>query len=334
MQKLSIIFFLLILILSNINKVVAQQDTSFVKTFPKKISIRVFGQQKYTRLLLTDKANGFNLKYYPNTNFNLGIGATYKSLTLGLAYGFGFINSDEDKGDTRYLDIQIHRYALQTVADIQLQLYKGFYLYPRGTTAPVNKYYLRPDIQVASFGFSLQYLTNYDRFSYRASFLQNEIQKKSAGSGLLGFEAYLGGIATDSTIVPTSINKNDAGREIKQISYLQFGPNGGYAYTFVYKKHWFITGALSISLPIAVSTIVAKDSTFKESAISPNSFFRLFAGYNADKFSVSLAFINNVISIPVNNNLLGLQLNAGSFRISLVKRFQLNKKIRKQLDVF
>ncbi len=116
----------------------------------------------------------------------MGIGATYRWATLNLAYGFGFLNPDRGRGKTKYLDLQFHGYGRKFSIDVLGQFYNGFYLTPRGTGTTHGTYYQRPDIEVGAVGASAQYIFNYRKFSYRAAFLQNEWQKRTAGTFLLG----------------------------------------------------------------------------------------------------------------------------------------------------
>ena len=75
------------------------------------------------------------------------------------------------------------------------EFYKGYYLTPQGLAAPEGKpYYLRPDMGLSLVGFAFYRALNERKFSYQAGLLQNEWQKKSAGSVLVGGEIYYGSI--------------------------------------------------------------------------------------------------------------------------------------------
>jgi hypothetical protein len=223
-------------------------DSLYYKTYPKHITGRFYFSQKYTSVLFRNRDRDYSLLYRPNTTLNMGVGATYKWATINLAYGFGFLNPDKEKGETKYLDMQFHRYGRKISIDLLGQFYNGFYLTPRGYAALPDKYYKRPDIRVRLVGASAQYIFNYKHFSYRAAFLQNEWQQKSAGSFLLGFESSLGTIKGDSTLIPRVVDESLADSGLKLLSFIELGPNAGYAYTLVYKKNFFLTVAGTISL--------------------------------------------------------------------------------------
>lgn len=306
-----------------------QNDTSFYVSYKRSITGRIYFSQKFTSVKIRDK--GSVLNYRPNTTLNMGVGATYEWATLNLAYGFGFLNPDRGQGKTKYLDLQFHNYGRKFLLDFFGQFYRGFFLAPKGYAMSTDQYYVRPDLRVNEVGVSIQYVLNYRRLSYRASFLQNEWQKKSAGSFLVGLELYTGRMRADSTIVPTRINKDVAATQLKRVNFTELGPNIGYAYTYVYKKNFFLTGSVAISLNFGRSIFESKDEFTSVSGFSPNTFFRGFAGYNSSKWAVSILYISNGVNLTSGENVDRIQLNTGNFRLNIVRRFYPGKKAKKFL---
>lgn len=80
------------------------------------------------------------------------------------------------------------------------------------------------------FNVNAYYVFNGKRFSYPAAFTQSYIQKRSAGSWLIGV-TYLGG-----RIKTIGETLEGVGTLRIREGYLSIG--GGYAYNFVYKKRW------------------------------------------------------------------------------------------------
>ena len=109
----------------------AQHDSTYYVSYTKLLTTRLYFSQKYTALTIKNKKDNYTLHYQPNTTLNLGVGATYKWATINLAYGFGFLNPAEDKGKTKYLDLQFHGYDQKFNLDVLGQFYKGFYLNPK-----------------------------------------------------------------------------------------------------------------------------------------------------------------------------------------------------------
>lgn len=311
----------------------AQYDSSYYVSYDDQVTSRFYFSKKYTSLKLRDAKEKYSLTYRPNTTLNMGVGATYKWATLNLAYGFGFLNPDRGRGKTKYLDLQFHTYGRKVIVDMFGQFYKGFFLTPNSTNIQGTEYYLRPDLHVNQIGTSVQYILNHKKFSYRSSFLQNEWQKKSAGTFIFGLEVYHGRVSADSTIVPTRVNNDEATREIKLMRFFEFGPNAGYAYTWVFKKHFFLTGSASVSLDYGVNKTTDKDGTKKASGVSPNTFLRFFGGYNSNKWAISVTYVTNGVSVATGDLEEQIILNTGNVRLNYIYRFAPSKKARRYLDV-
>jgi hypothetical protein len=260
----------------------------------------------------------------------MGVGATYNWATLNLAYGFGFLNRDEAKGKTKYLDLQTHLYGRKLIIDAFGQFYSGFYVRKDEIQEGASGYYLRPDIKVRYLGASGQYLFNHKRFSYRASFLQSEWQKKSAGSLLAGIEFFLGRSKADSSIVPAVIRGQANEIDLNQVDFFDIGPNIGYIYTFVFKKHFYITGQATISLDYGIHTFRMNGENVRSSTFSPNSSFSFFTGYNSKTWALSFIFVNKNISIASGEDQ-NVDFNTGNLRFNIVHRFVPRGKTKRVL---
>ncbi len=91
----------------------------------------------------------------------MGVGATYHNFSLNLAYGFPFLNKDENKGDTKYMDLQGHFYKPAIVIDFYGQLYKGYHLAKGFAAKPPQVLLLqRPGCKVNLFGVSAYRIFN------------------------------------------------------------------------------------------------------------------------------------------------------------------------------
>jgi hypothetical protein len=165
---------------------------------------------------------------------------------LNLAYGFNFLNPTEERGKTKYLDLQTHLYGRKWRIDFLGQFYKGYYLTPKGLAAPPGaSYYVRPDLGITLIGLGIYKILNEHKFSYRAAMLQDEWQKKSAGSLLIGAEIYYGITSADSAFVPKDLEMHYNQRGVRRLNFVEIGPGIGYAYTLVVWEHLFVTGSIT-----------------------------------------------------------------------------------------
>lgn len=293
-------------------------DTSYIEPFKKHLNTRFYLSQKYTSLRLANVEEDYELNYLPNTSLNLGIGATYKWATINLAYGFSFLNPDEERGKTKWLDLQTHQYFRKIAVDLFAQFYNGFYLTPAGKAAnPDQAYYLRPDLRVYQVGAAAHYVFNYKKFSYRALFFQNEWQKHSAGSPLFGVELFTVNTKSDSMMVPGVISVKEGGLNTTRFTSFEFGPNLGYAYTLVIKRKFYISASGSISFNIGKNSLVNNENL----SFTPNFLVRAFAGYNSKKWSIGIVAINNGLSLAHLNYNERVTLHSGNIRLNYVYRF-------------
>jgi len=310
-------------------------DSSYYTTYPKMITGRVFFSQKYTSLKLEAPSPLRSLRYIPNTSLNTGFGATYGILTVNVAVPVPFIDRNNDeKGKTKSLDLQTHLYTRNWVADLYGQFYKGYHLRPKGYASPDNSsYYIRPDMKVNVIGAAVYRLMNSDRFSYRAAFLQNEWQKKSAGSLLLGGEIYHGIIKGDSALVPSTLADLYPQKNINKTRFLEFGPGAGYAYTYVYKEHFFATASLTLNGDLSfVKEFREDNTTANEVNVSPNFIFRAWIGYNSDLWAANVSWITNRIAVNGSSSDYKYAINTGNYRITLARRFNPKGLLRKKIN--
>jgi hypothetical protein len=307
-------------------------QSTFYQTYDNQVTGRTYLSRKFTSVLLNNRDKSYALLYRPNTSLNLGIGATYKWATLNLAYGFGFLNPEGGRGKTRYLDLQFHSYGRKVSIDVLGQFYTGFYLSPRGYATTGNGFYLRPDLKVRAIGANVQYIFNHQKFSYRAAFLQNEWQQKSAGTWLAGLELSGGSIGADSTIIPTSVDEPLAQADIRKFTFVEFGPNVGYAYTAVYKKHYFLTAAGSVSLDLGFVDVVERELKQRTFGFNPNTLFRFSGGYNSNAWAFTALYITNALRLSGHSDNPATTLRTGNVRLIVTHRFRPSKKLKKYLE--
>ncbi len=308
-----------------------RSDSGYYKVYDTMITARCFFSQKYlSQDILGDKGLS-SLKYRPNTLLTTGLGATYGWLTLNFAYGFNFLNLDDDaKGKTKSVDLQTHIVGRKISVDLFGQFYRGYYLFPSGTaTAGNEKWYLRPDLKVSQIGAAGYYTFNWKRFSYRASYLNSDWQQKSAGSPLLGVELFYGKSKGDSSFVPAKLSDQYNAKGVNEMSYLDAGVGIGYAYTLVVKQNWFATASLTGSLSIDHVKEYIGDVASRRNSISPNLAYKLGIGYNSRLFTMGLSWVNNSIH---TRGMAGRYIyQTGNVRLTAAYRFKLSRSTKKFL---
>lgn len=222
-------------------------DTVYIKDLSDKLSIRLYGVNKFSSFDILDSDSNYNVSYAPNSSLNLGLGINYKWFGLGVAFNFPLINNDNDRyGETIKFDILTNIFTRSLAIDFYAQVYQGFYIenpdsYIDGWDFS-SPYPQRSDIVSASLGGSCIYAFNHKKFSHRAAFVQTDIQRKSAGSFLLGGYFSLFSVSGDSSFIPYEIKeKCNPSLCFNYAEVSGMGVTGGYTHTFVMWKKFYLS---------------------------------------------------------------------------------------------
>jgi hypothetical protein len=310
-------------------------DTSYYKTYRPMLTARAYLSRKYTVMSFNPSDAVASFKYRSVTSLNVGIGATYHAVTLNIGFGINKFNPNEEKGKTKYLDLQGHFYARKWNIDLLGEFYKGYYLTPQGLAAAMGQqYYLRPDMGLSLVGFALYRAMNEKKFSYQAGLLQNEWQKKPAGSILIGAEIYYGSIYGDSSLVPASMDPKTNALDINKYHFFSFGPGIGYAYTFVYKERFFLLGSATINLAFRYSTeiSVALGQKARLFGFRPNYILHAGGGYNGNKWNLSILWVDTELFMRGERSGYHYTVSVGNYRLIYARRFNLDRRTRKVLE--
>lgn len=104
-------------------------------------------------------------------------------------------------------------------------------------------------------GFNLYYILNHRRFSYPAAFSQSTIQRRSAGSPLVGIAYTNHRLSVDWQELDRTVSERlgttttvDTALHFGTVSYTDVSLSGGYAYNWVFARNWLLAGSLSLAL--------------------------------------------------------------------------------------
>lgn len=314
-------------------------DTNYYVSYSEKLSTRLYTSFKYTAFRIGNVNPGKNVLYNTNHNLILGFGATYSIFTLNIGLNFPFVNKwDKDKfGESDYLDLQTHIYAKKVTIDFYGQAYAGYYLYNSSNIIQdwpqSDTFYKRPDIKTYTLGTNVQYIFNYNKFSYRATYVQNEWQKKSAGSFVVGFNTFYISHSGDSSLIPTNINPPDLfyGEVIKRQDVLNIGISGGYYYNLVIGKHVFFSIGFAGGPSLGYSWFNVNEhyeTKYSGINLSFNGVLRSAIGYNSERFFIGATFLNQFVLSALPHDDFWSNFSTGNFRINLVYRFNLKKPMK------
>jgi len=311
-----------------------KSKSKYFDDYSNMLGLFLYAKQKYSSFGIIYIKNEKELLYSPNKQLNMGFGFNYKWLGIGIAFNLGFVNNDDELyGKTKRLDWQTNIYTNKAVFDFYLQNYRGHYIENPGQVFSGwkngNAPYIRPDVITTSLGLSGMYVFNHEKFSYKAAFMQTAVQKKGAGSFLLGASVFTQGIAGDSSIFPKG-SDFDSLPPIVAHSAFYFGPRAAYAYNFIIAKHFFASLSLSLSLELGKTANELEDKTVSVSwspiiHLQP----RMAFGYNKPKWYAGFSFVRDSFFEGGNedNKIYEFTFRTGNFRIFAGMRFSwLSKK--------
>ncbi len=254
-----------------------EYDPKYVDLMEDSLVLRFFTISKINSLMIRDANDENQFSLRPNENTNLGFGFNYRWIGLNLAFNFPFINNDDDiYGNSQSFNFLLYAYPRKFGLNLFLQSIEGYYAENMGEFDPnydSPTIYQRPDIRTGALGGSFFYIFNHKKFSYRSVNVQNEVQKKSAGSFFLGGAISFIGVSADSSIVPTNIQGQfDSSTYIVDANYNEIGVFGGYSANIVFLKHMFINFQFTPGISLQGGAIQTSDPRYDDVDRRPLAF--------------------------------------------------------------
>lgn len=312
---------------------ISQQDTSCkydttrIQDLSEQLSLYMYGINKLYAISILNET-GSKLELSPNGRTNFGFGFNYKWMGIGIAFKVpGTQNDDDIYGETSRLDFQLNLFTRSVAVDFSTQYYKGYYV----TNPEIFTEWEQPEypqlnnLETVSFNLSGDYFVNHKKFSYRAAFVRNEIQKKSAGSLILGAYTRLDIANSPEGFIPNELPSNLKDTfDIYNFKTINYGLSIGYAYTFVIHKKIFMSLSLVPGLG-SKSLVITTNTGVSDRAHGVSSRFdsRLAIGYEHKHFYLGFGAITSLNSFTYQN--LTVSTSTSKFRFYIGKRFNLKK---------
>ena len=302
-------------------------DTTYIKSYADLLALKLVAVNKYNYFQIRDRNNDTKLTYRPEYGVNLGLGMAYKWFSMDITFDVG-LRENQNLENREFLDIQTRAYSSKRLIEAYIQYYYGYEL----TRADgVDQNLLgdnnsRGDIRTISFGLQYLFAFNYDKFSLNAPFVLSEKQRKSAGSPIFGSSLVMFTMNGDSSVVPTSMKPYfDEKLHIVDMGLISVAVNFGYMYTFVWKKHIFLTLGLIPGLNFNFGDTKAQERENLIWTISYKIKTMNAIGYNSSRFFTGIHFVGDVNNVNLKNKL-STQFSNGSVKFFAGYRFQRRKK--------
>ena len=288
------------------------------------------------RLYLLRKSNNLEitngdqtLKLNPNGLLVIGLGFNYKSIGIGIGLGIpNTAESNQKKGKTNQFDVQLSVYGKSIGIDGFLQIYKGYYNtnpndfveWPSDTLPQI------PEMRVVSAGVSAFYIFNSKKFSYKAAFVRNMIQNKSAGSVAVGIFGNYDDVNSPDGFIPKEFPDSLKSQfDLSAFRAISLGVYAGYMYTFVLSKKFIIN--LSALPGFGAREIRIKTLDNKtESKINPAPQFLARSAFGFENRNFYITLSASIIVRSFEYKEFGLDLATQQFRLTFGYRINVKKK--------
>jgi len=284
-------------------KSIEKRDSTYIGVEKHPWNFRLYGVNKVLNMLLRTSSDSLpSANYNPRDKIGIGIGTFYRS--VGVWTGLRLDAFDKNK-KALSIDLQLNQYGDRFSNDMYFQYYKGLYLenlegFGRFSPLPTSTQF-RKDLRVVNYGLNSNYYFNWKRFSIRSAFVQSEVQKKSAGSMVIGGSIANFNFSADSSIIPNS--ELFTAQSIRSGNFLSLAGNLGYSHTFIWKKNMYTSISAIVGPGISAWSYLIDDAS-GDKGIRPS--FRVggrFAvGYNAERYFAGISSVIDQFTIFFNDN--------------------------------
>lgn len=302
-------------------------DSTYIKSYANQVALKLVAINKINYFGVKDANTGAGIRYRPEYGVNLGVGVSYKWFALDLAFNIG-LRENKDFENSEYFDFQGRVFSSKQFIEGSMQYYYGHIVANiSGIDDEISDVpEIRDDIRTISFGLQYLYAFNYDKFSLKAPFVLNEIQLKSAGSPIFGASFSYFSMDSDSSIVPHNLMEYfDPKLHLTDFNVISLAINVGYMYTFVWKKHFFITLGLIPGLNFNLGDSKAEERESFKWNVSYRIKTMNAIGYNGGKYFVGFQFVGDWNNIRMYERL-HTKFTHGSLKLFVGYRFRNKRK--------
>jgi len=278
-----------------------QQDSTYIDNYTNELSIRLIGVTKQNFFQINDRNSDVLVRYQPEAKVSAGLGITYKWFSLDITFKIG-IPQDNVESSTAF-DFQGRVFGLKQYVELAYKYYFGYEVSKTNNLSNIlpDSSSRRDDIRTSYINLEYMYAFNYGKFSFKAPFFYNEIQKKSVGSFVAGasFVSYL--LDGDKVILPEEAWP-DINPELtfQSLNLASLGVHFGYMYSIVIGRNFYIT--LGLIPGVALSTGDYKVDSRTLIGLHPSLKIKTMnsIGYNSRRFYAGVQIEGDVYSARID----------------------------------
>ncbi|MBP8824826.1 MAG: DUF4421 family protein [Flavobacteriales bacterium] len=298
-------------------------DTNYVASYRSNLTLSLLTKYQSVDVDI-EQDEGQSLSFSANTTEQYGMGLNYKWLSAE----FTFTVPALDDYDPALGKSTSRGFGLG---------YTGRRLWARGFWNKTSGYYLndpgswvagweegdrpvtRGDLASETYMLSANYaLSGKKRFSQNAALFQQERQKRSAGTFVLGFSGWRSFVSADSSILsPALVDTFQLATGFRSVERSLIGLTVGYTHTFSLWHKGFIHAAILPGLGYVHQSInTSSTEELTGTGVGAVTEFKLGAGYNGDRWYTALTTAFYYSTTPIAEHL-NLSTNYGFVRFAI-----------------
>lgn len=266
------------------------------------------------------------LRFAPDNSYRLGAYFGWRGLFLGASVNMDDLFSKRN-GANKKTEYFINLYGdklgadfffRRTGNDFKIRHADGFF---HNNVAHDFKGTDFAGLNVRAVGFNVYYVFNNDHFSYPAAYSQSTVQKISRGTLVAGVSWSRHHLDFNHQRLPEEIYVElSDDLKFKQVKYLDFNINLGYAFNWVFADNWLLSVALTPAIAYKTSRIITESSTYNQRYHTINLDFITRTGlvYNNNRFFAGVSSVAHVYqyyqkNFALSNNFGVLNIYAGFY---------------------
>ena len=258
-------------------------DTNYIEPQRYNFTVMVQNTNNFEVYVLNSQQE-HHLTLAPEPTMSIGPYAGWRWIFLGYTIDIKhpFFNNSEQKRKEFDLSLYSARvgidlYYRKTGQDFKI---RRFSMGDNIDTAPLNGMEF-DGVESKLKGFNIYYIFNHRRFSYPAAFSQSTVQRKSAGSPIIGIgytrhklrvdwpEFYR--LVFNNLKMKTKYEDVEGSLKPEKIRYTNIAVSGGYAYNYVFARNWLLAGSATIGLAYKHNSGKIVEENFSLSRIISNN---------------------------------------------------------------
>lgn len=295
---------------------------TFITDKTQLLGISVFSRNRDNQMAIDGT---HRLTYYPNDVTAIGVRVQHKWLGVAIMYSPQFLQPAA-KGKTSEIDLHVYIYGRKHNIDAYYMNYTGFYIDNYRSNPVLKSAYpsfpLLPDLNLEGGGANYFYVLNHKRYSLRSSYLHNEIQKKSAGSFLMGASVNYLKFQNPTSVLPNELDSiSESTEKLQNGQFYVASLLPGYAHTFVIKRFYFtLAPMIGVAFQYQNFNTENQTATSRRFSASARSIGRFGVGYNAEKFYIGLTGVTDSYNYRLSRGV-RLEMQVSDARLIFGYRF-------------